>query len=325
MLKPARKKEKDPEGRMPLAEHLRELRNRLLKAVLAICLVTAVALFYYKDIVDFLMKPVLDSVGCGGLSVSDLEAKDGNQKCAYFTVNGLLSPFTIMLKVSFMTGLVLSTPIWLYQLWAFLAPGLHKQEKKYSMAFVAAGVPLFVGGGFFAYAILPTTAEVLLDFTPDGADNLLPLDDFIDLLTRMVVVFGLAFELPLVLVLLNFGGVVTGRRMLGWWRGMIMGITVFGALATPSTDPVGMFALAGPVTLLYFLAVGVSMINDRRKAKRRANDPDFGIDDDEASQGHVPESLDDVEPISAGRGSGDADDGPQDRNTDRRNGYDDFT
>ncbi|MFE6777682.1 twin-arginine translocase subunit TatC [Streptomyces sp. NPDC057702] len=326
MLKPARKKEKDPEGRMPLAEHLRELRNRLLKAVLAICLVTAVALFYYKDIVDFLMKPVLDSVGCGGLSVSDLEAKDGNQKCAYFTVNGLLSPFTIMLKVSFMTGLVLSTPIWLYQLWAFLAPGLHKKEKKYSMAFVAAGVPLFVGGGFFAYAILPTTAEVLLDFTPDGADNLLPLDDFIDLLTRMVVVFGLAFELPLVLVLLNFGGVVTGRRMLGWWRGMIMGITVFGALATPSTDPVGMFALAGPVTLLYFLAVGVSIINDRRKAKRRANDPDFGMDDDEASSSHVPEALDGTESVSAGRGPGDAgtDDGAGPE-PGRRNGYDDVT
>lgn len=311
---------------MPLAEHLRELRNRLLKAVLAICLVTAVALFYYKDIVDFLMKPVLDSVGCGGLSVSDLEAKDGNKKCAYFTVNGLLSPFTIMLKVSFMTGLVLSTPIWLYQLWAFLAPGLHKQEKKYSMAFVAAGVPLFVGGGFFAYAILPTTAEVLLDFTPDGADNLLPLDDFIDLLTRMVVVFGLAFELPLVLVLLNFGGVVTGRRMLGWWRAMIMGITVFGAIATPSTDPVGMFALAGPVTLLYFLAVAVSMINDRRKAKRRANDPDFGIDDDEASQAHVPEALDDVEAVTTGRGAGElgGDDGGG-STPGRRSGYDDVT
>ncbi len=323
MLKPARKKEKDPEGRMPLGEHLRELRNRLLKAVLAICLVTAVALFYYKDIVDFLMKPFLDSVGCGGLSVSDLEAaKDGDQKCAYFTVNGLLSPFTIMLKVSFMTGLVLATPIWLYQLSAFLAPGLHKQEKKYSMAFVAAGVPLFVGGGFFAYAILPTTAEVLLDFTPDGADNLLPLDDFIDLLTRMVVVFGLAFELPLVLVLLNFGGVVTGRRMLGWWRGMIMGITVFGALATPSTDPVGMFAIAGPVTLLYFIAVGVSLINDRRKAKQRANDPDFGVDDDEASQSHVPEAVDDAETVSAGGAAGDERGGTD---SGRRSGYDDFT
>ncbi|MFD5000563.1 twin-arginine translocase subunit TatC [Streptomyces buecherae] len=322
MLKPARKKEKDPEGRMPLAEHLRELRNRLLKAVLAICLVTAVALFFYKDIVDFLMKPVLDSVGCGGVSVSDIETRDSNEKCAHFTVNGLLSPFTIMLKVSFMTGLVISTPVWLYQLWAFLAPGLHKQEKKYSMAFVAAGVPLFVGGAFFAYAILPTTAEVLLDFTPEDADNLLPLDDFLDLLTRMVVVFGLAFELPLVLVLLNFGGVVTGRRMLGWWRGMIMGITVFGALATPSTDPVGMFALAGPVTLLYFVAVGVSLINDRRKAKQRANDPDFGVDDDEASQGHVPEAVDDVETVSAGGATGDERGGTD---SGRRSGYDDFT
>jgi sec-independent protein translocase protein TatC len=265
--KSARKQEKDPEGRMPLAEHLRELRNRLLKSVAAICLVTVVALFFYKDIVNFLMQPVLDSVGCEPETRADFSPGTGGT-CADFTVNGLLSPFTIMLKVSFMTGLVVATPIWLYQLWAFLAPGLHQHERKYSLAFVAAGVPLFVGGAFFAYRILPTTAEVLLDFTPTSAKNLLPLDDFLDLLTRMVVVFGLAFELPLLLVLLNFGGVVSGQRMLGWWRAMIMGITLFGAIATPSTDPVGMLALAGPVTVLYFAAVGVSLLNDRRRARR---------------------------------------------------------
>ncbi|QLH20738.1 twin-arginine translocase subunit TatC [Streptomyces sp. Rer75] len=320
MLKSARKKEKDPEGRMPLADHLRELRNRLVKSVLAICVITIVAMFFYKNIVDFLMKPVLDSVGCPGVRLSQLNTDDASKNnCAYFTVNGLLSPFTIMLKVSFTTGVVLATPVWLYQLWAFLAPGLHRNEKKYSLFFVGLGVPLFVGGAFFAYKILPTSAKVLLDFTPGGASNLLPLDDFLDLLTRMIVVFGLAFELPLLLILLNFTGILSGRRMFGWWRAMIMGITVFGAVATPSTDPIGMFALAGPVTVLYFGAVAVAMVNDRRRARRRAADPDFGLSDDEASSLDLtPEAIEETERVSAGEL-------PPGDDPARRNGYDDVT
>ncbi|MBL1101878.1 twin-arginine translocase subunit TatC [Streptomyces coffeae] len=324
MLKSARKTEKDPEGRMPLAEHLRELRNRLLKAVLAISVITIVAMFFYKDIADFLMKPVLDSVGCpDGTRMSQLTedgGKGAGKRCAEFTTNGLLSPFTIMLKVSFTTGVVLATPVWLYQLWAFLAPGLHRNEKKYGLFFVGLGVPLFVGGGFFAYNILPTTAEVLLEFTPEGVNNLLPLDDFLDLLTRMIVVFGLAFELPLLLLLLNFTGILSGRRMIGWWRGMIMGITVFGAIATPSTDPVGMFGLAVPVTVLYFGACGIALLNDRRKARRQAADPDFGLDDDEASHLDLTPEAVGASATPAELTGGDDESGPT-----RRNGYDDVT
>ncbi|MFD3452186.1 twin-arginine translocase subunit TatC [Streptomyces sp. NPDC058691] len=313
MLKSARQQqERDPEGRMPLVEHLRELRNRLSKALLAIIVVTVVAAFFYNEIIEFFTKPVLESVGCAS-SFSEL-AKQTEGTCARITINGLLTPFTLALKVSLMAGVVLASPIWLYQLWAFLAPGLHRHEKKYALSFVAAGFPLFLGGGFFAYKVLPTTARVLIGFTPGGIDNLLPLDDLLDLVTRMVVVFGLAFEMPLLLVLLNFGGVVTGRRMLGWWRAMIIGITVFAAVATPSTDPLTMMALAGPIWVLYFLAVAVSLLNDRRK--RRAN-PDADLDDDEASAldltpepvgAPVPEQAspvdDDVRP--GGRGFDDA-------------------
>ncbi|GGO82795.1 twin-arginine translocase subunit TatC [Wenjunlia tyrosinilytica] len=298
MLKPARKP-KDPEGRMPLAEHLRELRNRLFKSVIAILVVTVVAAFFYKDLINFLVDPVLKSIGCEA-SLSEIAHKkaSGDKRCAHLTMNGLLTPFTLALKVSLMAGVVLSTPIWLYQLWAFLAPGLHNYEKKYSLAFVGAGFPLFLAGGFFAYKILPTTAQVLIGFTPQDVDNLLPLDDYLDLVTRMVVVFGLSFELPLLLVLLNFGGVITGRRMAGWWRGMVMGITVFAAVATPSTDPLSMTALAGPIVVLYFLAVLVSLVNDRRKARRRAADPDAQLDDDEASDLDLtPQSVGAVEPV----------------------------
>jgi sec-independent protein translocase protein TatC len=285
---------------MPLAEHLRELRNRLFKSVVAILIITIVAAYFYKDIINFLVDPVLKSIGCSASLNEIAHHEASNQKqCAHLTMNGLLTPFTLALKVSLMSGVVLSTPVWLYQLWAFLAPGLHANEKKYSLSFVGAGIPLFLLGGFFAYRILPTTAKVLIGFTPNDVDNLVPLDSYLDLVARMVIVFGLSFELPLLLVLLNLGSIITGRRMLGWWRAMVLGITVFAAVATPSTDPLSMLALAGPIVVLYFLAVGFSLANDSRRKRRRASDPDSQLDDDEASSLDLtPEEIeaDEVEP-----------------------------
>ncbi|GGV62378.1 Sec-independent protein translocase protein TatC [Streptomyces griseoloalbus] len=313
MLKSARKKERDPEGRMPLAEHLRELRNRLAKALLAIVLVTVVAAFFYNEIINFFTEPVLKSVGCKQSFEELARAKDDADPCAQITINGLLTPFTLALKVSLMAGVVLASPVWLYQLWAFVAPGLHRHERKYAYGFVATGFPLFLVGAYFAYAVLPTTAEVLITFTPFGVDNLLPLDDLLDLVTRMVVVFGLSFELPLLLIMLNFSGALTGKRMLGWWRGMIMGITLFAAIATPSTDPLTMMALAGPIWILYFGAVAVSLLNDRRRRRMEA----LGPADDEASELDLtPEDIDPVEPVAAL---------PEQATKDRVNGYDDVT
>ncbi|MFD9391316.1 twin-arginine translocase subunit TatC [Streptomyces sp. NPDC060000] len=319
MLKPARKQEKDPEGRMPLADHLRELRNRLAKAMLAIVLVTVVAAFFYNDIINFLTKPILDSVGCGKTFeeiAGQLRSGDSTNKCASITINGLLAPFTLALQVSLMAGVVFASPVWLYQLWAFIAPGLHNHERKYAYAFVGMGAPLFMGGGYFAYRVLPTTAKVLIDFTPGGVSNLLPLDDLLQLVTRMVVVFGLSFELPLLLIFLNLTGMVTGKRMLGWWRGMIIGITVFAAVATPSTDPISMLALAGPIWILYFGATAFSLLNDRRRRRRDA----LGPADDEASELDLsPEDIGEVESVSASRAL------PEQASTDRVNGYDDVT
>ncbi|QFZ79053.1 twin-arginine translocase subunit TatC [Streptomyces fagopyri] len=301
---------------MPLAEHLRELRNRLAKAVLAIVVVTVVAAFFYNDIVNFVTKPVLDSVGCGKTFEELTKSSDKTQQCAAITINGLLTPFTLALKVSLMAGVVLASPVWLYQLWGFVAPGLHKHEKKYALSFVGTGVPLFLGGAFFAYKVLPTTAKVLIGFTPHGVNNLLPLDDLLDLVTRMVLVFGLSFELPLLLVMLNLTGIITGRRMLGWWRAMIMGITVFAAIATPSTDPLTMLALAVPIWVLYFGAVVFSLMNDRRKRRREAEGPD----DDEASELDLtPEDIGEVETVAASRAL------PGQSAPDRVNGYDDVT
>ncbi|MEV5954267.1 twin-arginine translocase subunit TatC [Streptomyces sp. NPDC051987] len=313
MPKSARKQEKDPEGRMPLADHLRELRNRLAKAMLAIIVITVVAAFFYNNIIDFLTKPILESVGCAH-TFSEMNKTTGDEQCAQITINGLLAPFTLALQVSLMAGVVFASPVWLYQLWAFVAPGLHKHEKKYAYAFVGTGVPLFFAGAFFAYKVLPTTAKVLIGFTPHGVSNLLPLDDLLQLVTRMVIVFGLSFELPLLLVMLNLTGIISGKRMLGWWRAMILGITIFAAVATPSTDPLSMLALAGPIWVLYFGAVAFSLLNDRRRRRR----DDDGLDDDEASHLDLtPEDIGEVETVSASRALPEA--------PERVNGYDDVT
>ncbi|MEH0442932.1 MULTISPECIES: twin-arginine translocase subunit TatC [unclassified Streptomyces] len=314
MLKSARKEEMDPEGRMPLADHLRELRNRLAKAMLAIVVVTVVAAFFYKNIIEFFTNPILHAVGCDSSFTELAHQRSGT--CARIVLNGLLTPFTLALKVSLMAGVIFASPVWLYQLWAFVAPGLHKHERKYAYAFVGTGVPLFLGGAFFAYKTLPTMAKVLLQFSPADLDNQLPLDDLLDLIVRMVLVFGLSFELPLLLVMLNLTGVLTGTRMLGWWRGMIIGITVFAAVATPSTDPLTMLALAGPIWVLYFCATAFSLLNDRRKSRRDA----MGPADDEASDLDLtPEDVGEVETVTASRSL------PEQSTTERVNGYDDVT
>ncbi|MEX3106976.1 MULTISPECIES: twin-arginine translocase subunit TatC [unclassified Streptomyces] len=314
MLKSARKKEKDPEGRMPLVEHLRELRNRLGKAVLAIILCAVVGAVYYQDIINVLTEPIRHQVGCTTDFTELAKRKDG--ACGNITMSGLMGPFTLMIKVSLTAGVVLASPVWLYQLWAFIAPGLHKHERKYAYAFVGAGAPLFLAGGWFSYHVLPAAAEVMLGFTPDGTINLLPLDELLDLVTRMVIVFGLSFELPLLLVLLNLTGIVTGKRMLSWWRGMVMGVTVFAAFATPTVDPVSMLSLATPIVALYFAATGFSLLNDRRKRRRE----EMGPGDDEASELDLtPSDIGEVESVSSARAL------PGQSSTERVNGYDDVT
>ncbi|MFE0691024.1 twin-arginine translocase subunit TatC [Streptomyces sp. JH002] len=282
MPKAAQKKVKDPEGRMPLTEHLRELRNRLAISVLAVLVITIVALFFAKSIMNFITEPLPKCLE------ADTPDATGS-RCATLMQSGLTSPFATYIKISLMVGFVLASPVWLYQAWGFMAPGLHKNEKKYTRAVVAVGVPLFLFGAYFAYWLLPRAIPVLLSFSADGAENLVSVDDILDITVRMAVAFGFAFELPLLLVMLNLGGVVSGKRMLGWWRGMVVGIAIFAAAITP-TDLMSMIALQVPVTGLYFLATGISLLNDWR---RRRKDPEAELSDDEASDLDLtPSSID---------------------------------
>ncbi|MGP3969351.1 twin-arginine translocase subunit TatC [Streptomyces sp. 6N223] len=305
MARVARKTKKDPEGRMPLTEHLRELRNRLGISVAAILAVTIVAMFFAKDIMGFLIEPIPECE----------EQTPPEPNCAQITQQGLTAPFATFFRVSLMVGVVAASPVWLYQLWAFIAPGLHRNEKKYARAVVAVGVPLFLTGVSFAYWLLPKAAAVLLNFSTEGADNLVDVENVLDIAIRLALAFGISFELPLLLVLLNVSGVVTGKRMLSWWRWMVVGIAIFAAAITP-TDMLSMVALQVPVTGLYFIACGISLLNDRR---RRRGDPEAELSDDEASALDLTPST--IEPtaetVSASGGDGGG--------ATPRNGYDDAT
>lgn len=241
---------------MPLAEHLRELRRRISWSLLAVALLSIVGWIQYQPIINTLAAPVCDLKNAGRAS-----------NCGILYINGVLGPLNLQLKVTLITGVVLAAPIWLYQTWAFIAPGLHRNEKKKSLLFAFLATPLFAAGGGLAYAILPFAVKLLIGFTPSSLNNLIRFDDYLDFVLRMILVFGLAFELPIFLVALNLAGLVSGRAMLDKWRLAIFLIFLFTAAFTPTGDPLTMTLLALPLCLLYAAAVGFSLVRDRRMAK----------------------------------------------------------
>lgn len=166
-----------------------------------------------------------------------------------------------------MIGIVLASPFWLYHLWAFLAPGLHKNEKKWTFIFTAAATPLFGVGAFLAYSILPIAIHLLMGFTPSSLNNLIKFDDYLDFVTRLILVFGFSFELPLVLIALSLVGILSSRRMLSWWRVSLFLIVLFTAAFTPTGDPITMLVLALPLVALYFLAILIAWLIERKRRK----------------------------------------------------------
>jgi sec-independent protein translocase protein TatC len=263
---------------MPLAAHLRELRYRLIVCVLAILVTTVIGWLLHDWAIHQLTQPACNIKGVHGYGTPTAECKNG------LLVNtGVLSPLTFTFKISMMIGFILAAPVWSYQLWAFVAPGLYKKEKKYGLGFVAAAVPLFLGGAFLAYEIFPKALAILASFNPGSFSLGFSGAEFLDFFVRMVLVFGLSFEIPLLLVMLNFIGVISAARLRGWWRGAVFGIFVFSAVAVPTGDPITMTVLAVPICLLYFAACGVATLHDKARARSYAENPDHQLDDDEAS------------------------------------------
>jgi sec-independent protein translocase protein TatC len=293
--KPTKAPHKDPEGRMPLSEHIRELRTRLFRASVSILLGAIVGWLIHKQVITLMADPI-----CAAKTASGV-AKNSGTTCAngVLTIQSATAGLAVSLKVSLLVGLLLASPIWLYQLWAFIAPGLHRNEKKYSVGFVAAAVPLFLAGAALCYVIFPEIMRVLLGFNPDVTGLAIPLDNYMGFFMRMILIFGVSFEVPLIVVALNFAGALSAQRLKHTWRYVTFAIFVFAAAAVPTGEPLGMTALAAPMCGLYYAAIGIAVLNDRRRA---AKNPYANLSPDEASDLDLtPRSIEPAGPVEQSR------------------------
>ncbi|WOH16908.1 twin-arginine translocase subunit TatC [Paenarthrobacter sp. GOM3] len=245
----------NPEARMALLDHLKELRNRLFKAAIGVIVGTVVGFIVYQPLLEALIKPI-----------KDLNEKEG--RAATLNFDGVASSFDLMVQVSVFLGVILSSPVWIYQLWAFIVPGLHKKERRLALSFVAAAVPLFIGGVLLAWLVLPNAVRVLTDFTPVGGSNFISAEIYLAFVLRLLLAFGIAFLVPVVLVGLNLAGIVKGKQLVKSWRITIFLVCLFAAMAAPGADAMSMFYLATPMLLLFFAAIGVCLLNDRRRERR---------------------------------------------------------
>jgi sec-independent protein translocase protein TatC len=248
-------RKKNPDAKMSLSGHLKELRNRLFWSALFIIGGSVAGWFMFDAVFNELQRPIVE-----------LAAKPGSNATINFPT--VVSAFDVRLQVSIFLGILMSAPVWLYNLWAFVTPGLKRRERRYTIGFVLASVPLFIGGTALAWSSLPTFVVVLVGFTPDGAANVINASEYILFTIRILLVFGLAFVLPVALVMLNFAGVITAQNIIKSWRMAVFVSAVVGAVATPVSEPMAMFLLMVPLLILYFLAAGIAYLHDKRVAKK---------------------------------------------------------
>ena len=276
-------RQQNPEGRMPLMDHIRELRNRVVKIALALGAGMVVGFIFFTPVWKVIDRPLCAAVirghtGCNTLGVNQL------------ALDGPLDPFYLRVKVALVVGVILSSPLWLYQLWAFIAPGLYTREKRWSYIFLGSAVPLFLIGVTLAYWSLGRSMHYLLGLTPHGVANLIQVDQYMSFVMAMLLAFGLAFELPLLIVMLNLAGILTHERFRKWRRVMIFGVFLIAGMANPSPDPITMLILGGGCAALVEVAEFIVWSNDRRRARLHP-DPYADLADDELS----PIELDDTE------------------------------
>jgi len=223
-------------GRMPLLDHLRELRKRIMRSAIAILLGSTAGWFFYNEIIIQLASPVCDLRAA---------QESGKEYCGALYISGVLGPLNLQIKVALLTGVIVAAPAWLYQLWSFIAPGLHKKEKRNSVFFIIAATPFF-----------------------SALNNLVKFDDYLDFVLRIILLFGLAFELPVFLISLNLIGFLRGQTILKPWRIWVFSIVLFVAAFTPTADPLTMGFLAVPLIALYFASGVFALLNDRRRDKK---------------------------------------------------------
>ena len=212
---------------MPLSDHLRELRTRVFRGLIAIVIGTIAMWFLYDWFFAIITAPMEDVVAAAQAENRDVQ----------LVLTGVADPFVLRLQVSAVAGIVMSSPVWLYQLWRFVTPGLHKHERRWSMVFVGIATPLFLAGAALAYIFLPNALGFLFDFTPQSVANYVDVSRYISFFLRTVLVFGIGFLIPLVALMLNLAGILSARALVKSWRWTILGVFLFAAVATPDGNP----------------------------------------------------------------------------------------
>lgn len=251
-----RRRRRSKPSAMTMMEHLGELRTRLIKSLAAFLVVSVVAFIFFNDITNVLLRPLCalppDKLGSNGCRLVFTSA---------------LEPFTVRLKVTAMTGIVAASPVWLYQLWAFVVPGLNERERKMAIPFVASSLLLFAAGVTFAYATLSRGLEFLVGL---GGENLSPFftaNEYLNFVGLVIIVFGLSFELPLLLFFLGLIEVVTPAMLKRSRRGAIVGVAILAAVVTPSQDPYTMLVMAAPLYLMFEGVIAALSLVERRRAR----------------------------------------------------------
>jgi sec-independent protein translocase protein TatC len=244
---------------MSLGQHLVELRKRLMIAAAALIIGMVIAFFISDPVIDALTEPIR------------IVAANRDTTLVALNFESVTSGFDLRMRIAFAIGILLSAPIWLWQIWSFVVPGLTRTELRYTVGFMAAAIPLFFGGCVLGVFVMPHIIEIMATFVPEQGAQFFTASTYYDFVFKLLIVFGVAFVLPVFLVALNLAGVMSGMAILKGWRIAIVIATVFAALATPAADVVSMLMLGGILVVLFFAAAGVSLLFDRRKRKREAS------------------------------------------------------
>jgi sec-independent protein translocase protein TatC len=261
-----RKAQRLPDGRMALIEHIRELRNRLGVSLLALAVCVVVAFLFREQVFDLIKQPYCDTDAARAAS------RLSGTQCQLYAF-GPFEQFAVSLRISFIAGVVCSSPVWLYQLGAFITPALHRHERRYAAVFLSASLVLFSTGTVFAYFTISRGLQFLLTVGGDGIVTLPSIQSYLSFVTLTLLAFGVAFLFPVIVMFLNFVGVFPSSRMRSWRRGMVVGIAVASAVLTPSQDPFTFMAMALPLYGLYEGCILIGRLRERAARRRRAVEP----------------------------------------------------